>query len=94
MPYSKPCLLRHALLCACLTLLSGCSAPQVVTLVQVETLSPPADLIPECAEPEFLGYSYGDAVDHAEALQGAFAVCHKEIDALNKWVTQHRDATN
>ena len=94
MLYSKPCLLRHALLCACLLLLSGCSAPQVVTRVQVETLIPPADLIPECVEPEFLGLTYGDAVDHAEVLQGAFAVCHKEIDALNQWVTRQRDAAN
>ena len=94
MPYSKPCLLRHALLCACLLMLSGCSAPQVVTRVQVETRLPPADLIPECTEPPFLGDSYGDAVDHAEALQGAFAVCHQEVDALNKWVTKHRDAAN
>ncbi len=53
-------------------------------------LTPPASLIPECHEPAFLGSTYGDAVEHAVQLQGAFRECHIEIDTLNQWVKQHQ----
>lgn len=58
--------------------------------METHYLTPPAALIPECNEPEFLGYTYGDAVEYAVLLQGSFDECHIEIDALNQWVKQHQ----
>ena len=58
--------------------------------METHYLTPPAALIPECNEPEFLGYTYGDVVEHAVQLQGAFRECHIEIDTLNQWVKSHQ----
>ena len=90
MLYTKHYQLSHALLFACLIALSACSDHPVVTKTQTYYLTPPAALIPECREPAFLGDTYGDAVEHTVQLQGAFSVCHIEIDTLNQWVKQHQ----
>lgn len=62
-----------------------------MTEVKVIPLLPPVDLIPECYEPVLHGDTYGEVVEHAAALQGAFTVCHKEIDALQEWMNAHRE---
>lgn len=36
-----------------------------------------------------MGSTYGDAVEHAMQLEGAFDECDVEIESLNQWVKQH-----
>jgi len=90
MLFISHCHLNHVLLCSCLLLLSACSGDQVVIHTQTQYLLPPKALIPECHEPTFIGSTYGDVVEHAVQLQGAFDECHVEIDVLNQWVKQHQ----
>jgi len=37
-----------------------------------------------------MGETYGDAIEHAVALHGAFRSCHAEIAALKQWADEHR----
>jgi len=90
MLFTSHCHLNHVLLCSCLLVLSACSSTQVITRTETHYLLPPKALIPECHEPAFIGSTYGDVVEHAVQLQGAFSECHVEIDVLNQWVEQHQ----
>lgn len=62
-----------------------------MTEVKVIPLLPPVDLIPECQEPVLHGDTYGEVVEYASAMHGAFAVCHAEIDALQEWMVKHQN---